>query len=67
MDGVKKATNLFQMVEAIRQCDVFVQNTGESIKEDLECVYNELLPWQQLLITQYGLNERICFKSNVNN
>ena len=61
MNGVKKATNIFEMVEAVRQCDVYVQETGESLKEDLECCYESLLNWQQLLIDRYGLKNRLSF------
>lgn len=61
MQGIRNATNIFQMVEAVRQCDVYVQNTNKPIRDALAVTYKQLLPWQQLLITQYGLNERYCF------
>ena len=62
LDVLRICTNIFQMAEAIRQLDVYVQNNKVSIKDILnDYVENNLAPFQKNLIVMYGLDKRICF------
>ena len=61
LNRMGECTNLFDMVETIRQFDVYVQKNNVSIKHLLNKKLNELLDWQLRLVADYGLDERLCF------
>ena len=61
LNRMGECTNLFDMVEVIRQFDVYVQKNNVSIKHLLNKKLDELLDWQLKLVADYGLDERLCF------